>query len=93
MNADAIQNEPSARFIKVVGGEEIIAWAKWNVPVHVGDTVSGGGDDPDDMPSWPEDADEELCNEFFGVLARKRREIIGDRPHFCESCLLNLIHR
>ena len=85
VNVAAFKNEPSAHYIKIVDDGKVIAAAKWNIPTQVGEQVSGGGDDPDNMPSWPQDADVELCNEFYTTLARKRKEIMGDRPHFCKS--------
>ena len=82
-NVDDMKNQASARFLKVVDGDEIIAYAKWNVPVKLGAETVLGGDDPDDMPVWPKDANVELCNEFFRHLARERKRIMGDRPHYC----------
>ena len=87
-NEEAIKTEPLARFLKIVNDkEEIMAWAKWNVPAQVGKEVSRDGDGSDDLPSWPQDADKELCNEFFGMLTRKKKELMGSRPHFCKPYL------
>ena len=79
MNAEAFLKDTSARFIKVLQGKKIVAFAKWIVPIKFGK----GGDDPDVMPSWPEDANAELCEEFFGELAKMRRQLMGYRPHYC----------
>lgn len=62
---------------------QIIAYAKWNVPVLVDGKLSGGGDDADDMPVWPEGADAELCNDVFPYFARERKKNMGERPHYC----------
>ncbi|MCJ1481956.1 hypothetical protein MMC06_002117 [Schaereria dolodes] len=78
MNAEAFLKDTSARFIKVLQGKKIVAFAKWIVPIKFGK----GGDDPDVMPSWPEDANAELCEEFFGELAKMRRQLMGYRPHY-----------
>ena len=81
-NVEAFTTEPSTHFIKVTDGDEIIAYAKWIVPLPNGET---GGDDPDAMPLWPEDADSSLCESFFGALARERQRIMGTRPHYCKT--------
>ncbi|MCJ1392718.1 hypothetical protein MMC18_005589 [Xylographa bjoerkii] len=78
-NIDDMKNQASARFLKVVDGDEIVAYAKWNVPVRQGAETVLGGDNPDDMPVWPQDADVELCDEFFGHLARERKRIMAAR--------------
>ena len=83
-NIDDMNNQPSARYLKVVDDDEIIAYAKWNIPVKCGTETVLGGDNPDDMPVWPQDANVELCDKFFGHLARERKRIMGSRPHYCE---------
>jgi hypothetical protein len=82
-NTEDFQSQPAARFLKAVEGDNIIAYAKWNVPVDTEHGFDNGGDDPDDLPAWPEGSNEELANKFFGTLARRRKEIMGDRPHCC----------
>ncbi|TAQ86669.1 hypothetical protein B7494_g5028 [Chlorociboria aeruginascens] len=57
-----------------VAGEEIIAYAKWNY-VTVGEG-GGDGDGEEELPEWPETADQAFGNYFFGTLDRKRREIM-----------------
>ncbi|MCJ1438299.1 hypothetical protein MMC27_007687 [Xylographa pallens] len=81
-NMDDMQHQASARFLKVVDGDEVIAYAKWNVPVKQGTETVLGGDNPDEMPVWPKDANVELCDVFFGHLARERKRIMGSRPHY-----------
>ena len=86
MNVDDCRHQPSARFLKITDTEtqKIVAYGKWNVPAKVGDELLGGGDDPDEMPVWPEGGDKELSEEFFGELASARRRIMGDKPHCCK---------
>jgi hypothetical protein len=55
--------------------ERLIAYAKWNAP-------SAPHPDPEDLPQWPEGADSELANSFFGTLMRKHAEVMGDRRHW-----------
>ncbi|MCJ1288099.1 hypothetical protein MMC26_007454 [Xylographa opegraphella] len=81
-NMDDMKNQASARFLKVVDGDDIVAYAKWNVPVQQGSETVLGGDNPEDMPVWPQDANVELCDEFFGHLARERKRIMGNRSHY-----------
>ena len=57
-----------------ISKSEIIAWSKWNVPSPKPlDT---------DLPQWPEGADVELANHFFGNLFTKRKSIMGERKHW-----------
>ena len=85
MNIDDMKNQPSGRFLKIVEGDVIVAYAKWNVPIIQGGETIVGGDDPDNLPTWPQDADVQLCNEFFGRLASERQRIMGKRPHYCTT--------
>ena len=83
-NEDAIRNESSARLLKIIKRQEIIAFAKWNVPTKVSRKIQCGGDDSNDMPGWPQDADKELCEEFSAASASKGKEIMGKRQHLPE---------
>ncbi|KAF2096016.1 acyl-CoA N-acyltransferase [Rhizodiscina lignyota] len=74
---DSIEAEikdPTALFLKVVEGDEIIAWAKWNRP------VAGKADEP--LPQWPEGGDKELAQAFFRKMADMHHTLIGSRPHW-----------
>jgi GNAT superfamily N-acetyltransferase len=54
--------------------DEIIAWSKWNAPSpkHL-DT---------DLPKWPEGADVEVADHFFGNLFTRRKRIMGEKKHW-----------
>lgn len=70
--------EPGAHWLKAVSTStaEIAAFVKWQEPKP--------GIEPDvDLPTWPEGADRELCNETFGDWARAHRELMGKRGHWC----------
>ena len=72
-------NEFGSHWLKAMSTEtgEIVGFVKWQEPKH--------GVEPDvDMPTWPEGADQELCNETFGNWARMRRELMGKRGHWCK---------
>lgn len=55
---------------------EMAAFAKWREP-QPGSAASV------DLPEWPADADGALCDETFGDWARKHRELMGERGHWC----------
>ena len=87
--------DPSARFIKVSDGDKIIAYAKWIVPAGpderpTASRSSSNSSDPNALPAWPDDASKGLCDSFFGELVKKRKEVMGERPHYCRSCFLRL---
>ena len=70
--------EPGAHWLKAVSTNtgEIAAFVKWQEPKP--------GVEPEvDLPTWPEGADEELCNETFGAWAKAHRELMGKRGHWC----------
>lgn len=85
-NEEAFDTEPSARFLKIVDSDsvEMIAYAKWNVPVTVAEELITGGDDSDDMPVWPEDSPRDICDEVFGTFAKRHEVLMGARPHYCK---------
>jgi hypothetical protein len=54
--------------------DQVIAWCKWNAPsLKPLET---------DLPTWPEGADVELANHFFGNLFTRRKRIMGERKHW-----------
>lgn len=55
---------------------DIAAFIKWQEPKPGVFSVI-------DLPTWPEGADERLCNETFGDWARKKQEVMEDRGHWC----------
>ncbi|KAK2589774.1 hypothetical protein QQS21_012545 [Conoideocrella luteorostrata] len=71
------------RFYKVtdVSVGKIVAFAQWEIPdrqaVPAGTAIKAKG-----KKDWPEGANAEFCDWFFGTLAKKRREIMGDTPFF-----------
>ena len=58
------------------GTNDIAGFVKWQAPKP--------GVEPDvDLPTWPAEADQGLCNETFGAWARMHRELMGTRGHWC----------
>lgn len=85
MFLDEYQSQRAARFVKGMVNGQIVAFAKWNIPTRNADgDLEQGGDDPDDPPTYPSHANQDLANKFLGTLARKRYQIMGKRPHCCE---------
>jgi GNAT superfamily N-acetyltransferase len=71
-------DEPGSHWLKAVSEQsgEVAGFAKWQEPKP--------GRVPEiDLPEWPEGADKALCNETFGDWARKHRELMADRDHWC----------
>lgn len=65
------------------GDGEIVAWAKWVVPHEIGAEERKSGE----IGGWPEGANVELCEEFFGKLREGRRRWVGE-GEYCEFLFL-----
>ena len=65
------------------GDGEIVAWAKWVVPHEIGEEERKSGE----IGGWPEGANVELCEEFFGKLREGRRRWVGE-GEYCEFLFL-----
>lgn len=78
MIIDEMDDETAASLVITTPGpdsrEQIIAFGKWNIPSSK--PLSA------DLPQWPEGADVEVANHFFGNLFRHRMQIMGDRRHY-----------
>ena len=71
-------NEPGAHWLKAVSKTtgELAGYVKWQEPKP--------GKEPEvELPEWPKEADQDLCNETFGAWARMHRELLGSRGHWC----------
>ena len=73
-------DEVGSHWLKAVSTStgDIAGFVKWQEPKH--DTEPST-----DLPVWPGDADEALCNETFGTWARQHRNLMGRRGHWCRS--------
>ena len=70
--------DPGAHWRKATspGSQEIAGFVKWQEPKP--------GEEPEvELPAWPEDADQSLCNETFSKWATMYRELFGKRGHWC----------
>lgn len=65
------------------GDGEVVAWAKWVVPHKIREGERKGGE----IGGWPEGADVELCEDFFGKLREGRRKWVGEKE-YCKFLVL-----
>lgn len=71
-------NDPHAHFLCITDPssetpEKILSYCKWNSPSAPVET---------NLPSWPEGADVEIANHFFGNLVRRHERIMRGRKHW-----------
>lgn len=69
--------DPNIRWVKVVDTDtnDIVAFAKWDIIEQPKDIVRSR--------TFGEGCNVEACEEFFGGIARKRKELMGDKAHCC----------
>lgn len=69
--------DPNAHFICIYDSDstdqKVIAYGKWNSPEAVIDT---------NLPTWPEGADLEVAEIFFGGLVRTHEKLMRGRKHW-----------
>jgi len=78
---EAMSNDPGVRYLKITSDkhdDKFVSMAKWCVPVN-------GASYVDDLSGmvWPKNADADLCDKFFKGLIQKRKDLMGNRPHYC----------
>ncbi|KAI4863592.1 acyl-CoA N-acyltransferase [Hypoxylon rubiginosum] len=56
--------------------ERVLAFSKWRQP------LTPTSSPPPPRLSWPEEADVAFAEEVFGLMDKKQKEIMGDRPHW-----------
>ncbi|RMZ01596.1 hypothetical protein D0862_06313 [Hortaea werneckii] len=59
-----------------VASGETVGFVKWQEPRPEGMELET------DLPEWPAEADQGVCDETFGEWGRKRRELMGKRGHW-----------
>jgi hypothetical protein len=75
-------NDPTTILLKVVdeATRESMAFAKWNVY----DTTEIARNAPGrPVPNGP-GCNLEACEAFYGGLVRKKKELMGEKPHLCQ---------
>lgn len=78
--------DPLAILMKVVDGDEIVAFAEWHPPGGKSNTFNEkGGDVDDDRETWPSDGDKSVPEEFFGKADAIHKRLLGDEEHWCPS--------
>lgn len=61
----------------------VVAFAKWIRPVASADADQDRHENP--APAkWPVGSDTNLCDMFFGTMAKHHEELMEDRPHYCK---------
>ncbi|KAI1494064.1 acyl-CoA N-acyltransferase [Biscogniauxia mediterranea] len=78
---DSELRNPNAHFVLVTDTAssppgQVIGFAKWIEP------RTASSPPPPPQHPWPQGADTAFADEFFGTLAKKHTEIMGDRPHW-----------
>ena len=76
----SMAEDKRARFITITEDGQITAYAKWLMPTNEKDD----SDDPSQVPSWPEGVGRDF-DDFHLALARKRKELMGERPYYRQS--------
>jgi hypothetical protein len=76
------KDDPTAVFLKAVdrGSGAMIAFTKW----HVYETKAAVEKAPTRLLRFGEGTNREACGAFFGGLIRKKKQIMGLRPHLCK---------
>ncbi|MCJ1485555.1 hypothetical protein MMC06_005730 [Schaereria dolodes] len=81
----SMAEDKRARFITITEDGQITAYAKWLMPTNEKDD----SDDPSQVPSWPEGVGRDF-DDFHLALARKRKELMGERPYYQLELLATL---
>jgi hypothetical protein len=79
-----IQNNHSRKVVLVVrdtdAGNQIISFAKWDLP--------GFSKDPSSLGStWPEDCQEQYLNEYYDKAEAAKNRVVGDHPCYRKLCI------
>ena len=79
-----IKNDATVKLLKAVDEEigEAIAFAKW----HIFDTPEKAAA-AEKALFFGAGTNQEACYEFFGGMAKRKKETMGDKPHLCMSTI------
>lgn len=88
--------KPHEVYLKVVDNRTggIVAMAKWDMPPSttrseeedtLPTTDEQQHEDEEEGTVWPPSCDRELCDRFFGTMAKQRTKFMGERAHCCMS--------
>jgi hypothetical protein len=74
--------KPLTHFYKVtdVTVNKVVGFAQWDFPQP---QVASTTTKTKSKKEWPKGANAEFCEWFFGTLADKRAEYMGDKPYYC----------
>lgn len=77
---DERNSDPTTRHVKAVDQEtgEIIAFSKWHIYATPEEAEKA------ERPlNFGEGTNREACMAFFGGIARRKKELMGSKPHIC----------
>jgi hypothetical protein len=75
-------SDPSVRYLQAYdeASGQMVAFAKWSI--YRTHEIAAGAQRP--LRPFGPGTNSEACEAFFGTLASKKKQLMGDRPHFCE---------
>lgn len=78
---DGRDSDPSARYIQAHDEETglLVAFAKW----HIFDTPEAAAGSQRPGRSFGPGTNRAACEEFFGTLSARKKELMGNKPHLC----------
>lgn len=76
------EEDPTVRFLQAYDeeAEQLVAFAKW----HIYDTPTAAAAAQRPSRSFGLGTNKEACEDFFGKLSSKKKELMGDKPHLCK---------
>src|SRR5215471_17486598 len=74
--AKSMAEDPTVQYTKAVIDGKLVAWARWNF------YIDGSGSKEEDR-TWPEGANVEACEEFFGLFDQIRKDRMGEKRYAC----------
>lgn len=79
---DMRQKDPTVRFVQAYDEEtqQLVAFAKWSIY----DTPEAAAAAERPTRSFGLGTNKEACEDFFGQLKSKKKELMSDKPHLCE---------
>jgi hypothetical protein len=80
---DTRKNNPSVKYLQAYDEEtgQMVAFAKWSIY----ETHEAAAASQRPIRTFGPGTNPEACQAFFGTLASKKKELMGDKPHLCKS--------
>jgi hypothetical protein len=76
------REDSTVRYLQAYDEEtkQLVAFAKW----HIYDTQEAAAAGQRPSRTFGLGTNKEACEEFFGRLSSKKKELMGDKPHMCK---------